>query len=86
MTEIKEEKRLDKKRASSLEFFPAIFDNLGEKKVFLDDLIKVTDDRFVNSKKLEELTDDYQISFVSDAMFSTMIVNAKRKMFICKIF
>ncbi len=42
-------------------------------------------DAFVNTKLLHELTDDEQISIISDAMFKTMLANNKRKRYVAKI-
>lgn len=55
------------------------------KRVFLDDLKPSYKGRFTNKKRRSEMTDDDQISIVSDAMFSAMLGNTERKMFLCKI-
>lgn len=51
----------------------------------LDDLKTSTKNKIKNSKYLDELTEDDQISIVSNSMFFTMLCNESRKKFVCKL-
>ena len=56
-----------------------------EKKVYLENCKVSLKNRIMNVKYASELTDEDQISIISDAMFKTMLCNSERKMYVCKL-
>ena len=58
---------------------------LKNDKIYLQNCTISKEGRIENTKTIAELTDDDQISIVSDAMFKTMLCTVERKKYVCKL-
>lgn len=81
MTLIEERTKKEEQKFKNKSFS---FKGIGSKK-YLQDLKVCTKDKIENKKFISELTDEDQISIVSDVMFKTMLGNSNRKNYPCKL-